>query len=47
LAQFDEALGMKDEAAKWRKELEARKQAEEPLRLDKTGASARPGAPGK
>jgi hypothetical protein len=33
--QLYDALGKKDEAAKWRKELEARKEAQERLKPDK------------
>ena len=47
LVQLDEALEKKDEAAKWRKELEARKEAPERLKLDKPRHETSPGTPGK
>jgi hypothetical protein len=47
LVQLDEALEKKDEAAKWRKELKARKEAQERLKLDKPHPQTSPGTQGK
>ena len=47
LVQVDEALEKKDEAAKWRKELEALKEASEQLKLDNPRPQTSPGTQGK
>ena len=47
LVQFYEALEKKDEAAKWRKELEARKEVRKRPKLDKPRPQTSPGTQGK
>ena len=47
LVQVYEALEKKDEAAKWRKEQEARKEAPERLKLDNPRPETSPGTQGK
>ncbi len=47
LTQLDEVLGKKDKAAKWRKELDARKQAQERPKLDESRPDTLPGVKGK
>ena len=47
LVQLDDALEKKDEAAKWRKELEAQKEAPERLKLDNPRPETSPGTQGK
>ena len=47
LVQVYEALEKKDEAAKWRKELETRKEAQERLKVDQPRPKTSSGTPGK
>ena len=47
LAELDEAMEKKDGAARWRKELEARKESQERLKLVNPRPPTSPGAPGK
>ncbi len=47
LIQVSEAMDKKDEAAKWRKELEAWKEAQERLKLDNPRPVTSPGTQGK